>query len=132
MKKITKLIAVAMTAVTVAGVAVATPVTVKADAVQDALALQQQQILLLQQAQQQAMLDQYQKALLVYQEAIANQQRAIQQAYMLNSVTALQQAQYNNLVNKTVNGAYQGYILEDYAKYQQQAMQAYLTYFGLK
>ena len=132
MNKFTKIITVALSAITIAGVLFIAPTTVKADPMQDVLAIQQQQILLLQQAQQQAMMDQYQKATLVYQEAVINQQRALQQAYMLNSINAMQQAQYTNLVNNTVPSPYMGYIMDDYTKYQNQAMQAYLTYFGLK
>ena len=121
---------------------------VKADAYADALQYQQaQQALEAQQkeanrialeAQQalmaqynQAIADQYAKALLVYQEAIAAQARAVQQSYMLASVQQLQNAQYTSMVQQT-GLDYQSYLLDRYQKYQKQALAAFKGYEGIK
>ena len=115
---------------------------VKADAYADALQYQQaQQALVAQQAlaaQQalmaqynQAIADQYAKALLVYQEAIAAQARAVQQSYMLASVQQLQNAQYTSMVQQT-GLDYQSYLLDRYQKYQKQALAAFKGYEGIK
>ena len=127
---------------------------VKADAYADALQYQQaQQALVAQQAlaaqqkeanrialeaQQalmaqynQAIADQYAKALLVYQEAIAAQARAVQQSYMLASVQQLQDAQYTSMVQQT-GLDYQSYLLDRYQKYQKQALAAFKGYEGIK
>lgn len=127
---------------------------VKADAYADALQYQQaQQALVAQQAlaaqqkeanrialeaQQalmaqynQAIADQYAKALLVYQEAIAAQARAVQQSYMLASVQQLQDAQYTSMVQQT-GLDYQSYLLDQYQKYQKQALAAFKGYEGIK
>ena len=121
---------------------------VKADAYADALQYQQaQQALEAQQkeanrialeAQQalmaqynQAIADQYAKALLVYQEAIAAQARAVQQSYMLASVQQLQNAQYTSMVQQT-GLDYQSYLLDQYQKYQKQALAAFKGYEGIK
>lgn len=121
---------------------------VKADAYADALQYQQaQQALEAQQkeanrialeAQQalmaqynQAIADQYAKALLVYQEAIAAQARAVQQSYMLASVQQLQNAQYTSMVQQT-GLDYQSYLLDQYQKYQKQALAAFEGYEGIK
>ena len=127
---------------------------VKADAYADALQYQQaQQALVAQQAlaaqqkeanrialeaQQalmaqynQAIADQYAKALLVHQEAIAAQARAVQQSYMLASVQQLQNAQYTSMVQQT-GLDYQSYLLDRYQKYQKQALAAFKGYEGIK
>ena len=121
---------------------------VKADAYADALQYQQaQQALEAQQkeanrialeAQQalmaqynQAIADQYAKALLVYQEAIAAQARSVQQSYMLASVQQLQNAQYTSMVQQT-GLDYQSYLLDRYQKYQKQALAAFKGYEGIK
>ena len=127
---------------------------VKADAYADALQYQQaQQALVAQQAlaaqqkeanrialeaQQalmaqynQAIADQYAKALLVYQEAIAAQARAVQQSYMLASVQQLQDARYTSMVQQT-GLDYQSYLLDRYQKYQKQALAAFKGYEGIK
>ena len=121
---------------------------VKADAYADALQYQQaQQALAAQQkeanrialeAQQalmaqynQAIADQYAQALLVYQEAIAAQARAVQQSYMLASVQQLQNAQYTSMVQQT-GLDYQSYLLDRYQKYQKQALAAFKGYEGIK
>ena len=115
---------------------------VKADAYADALQYQQaQQALVAQQALEaqqalmaqynQAIADQYAKALLVYQEAIAAQARAVQQSYMLASVQQLQNAQYTSMVQQT-GLDYQSYLLDQYQKYQKQALAAFKGYEGIK
>ena len=127
---------------------------VKADAYADALQYQQaQQALVAQQAlaaqqkeanrialeaQQalmaqynQAIADQYAKALLVHQEAIAAQARSVQQSYMLASVQQLQNAQYTSMVQQT-GLDYQSYLLDQYQKYQKQALAAFKGYEGIK
>ena len=109
---------------------------VKADAYADALQYQQaQQALVAQQAlmaqYNQAIADQYAKALLVYQEAIAAQARAVQQSYMLASVQQLQNAQYTSMVQQT-GLDYQSYLLDRYQKYQKQALAAFKGYEGIK
>lgn len=117
--------------------------TVKADELTDALiaqqaALYQQQVAMAQAYQaalmaqyQQAVADQYAKALLVYSEAQAQQQRAIQQAYMLNSVQQMQRAQYTNMVQQT-GLEYPQYLLDEYNKYQKQGIAAFKGYEGIK
>lgn len=127
---------------------------VKADAYADALQYQQaQQALVAQQALEaqqkeanrialeaqqalmaqynQAIADQYAKALLVHQEAIAAQARAVQQSYMLASVQQLQNAQYTSMVQQT-GLDYQSYLLDRYQKYQKQALAAFKGYEGIK
>lgn len=144
MKKVINKVAKFLVSITLSVVVIASTVnTVKADELADALAAQQailyqQQVAAIQAYQaallaqyQQAMADQYAKALLVFNEAQANQQRAIQQAYMLNSIQQQQQAQYTNMVQKT-GLDYQQHLLEEYKKYQQQAANAFKGYEGLK
>ena len=127
---------------------------VKADAYADALQYQQaQQALVAQQALEaqqkeanrialeaqqalmaqynQAIADQYAKALLVHQEAIAAQARSVQQSYMLASVQQLQNAQYTSMVQQT-GLDYQSYLLDRYQKYQKQALAAFKGYEGIK
>ena len=128
----------------VAGVVLMTPAkNVKADELTDALlaqqaAMYQQQLEMAQAYQvallaqyQQAAADQYAKALLVYNEAQANQLRAIQQAYMLNSIQQQQKAQYNCMVQQT-GLDYQQHLMDEYSKYQQQAIAAFKGYEGIK
>lgn len=119
----------------------------KADELTDALLAQQaaiyqqqlaaiqayQQQVLAQQAAlyQQAIADQNAKALLVFQEAQANQLRAIQQAYMLNSIQQQQQAQYTSML-QTTGLDYQQHLIDEYNKYQKQAITAFKGYEGIK
>ena len=117
--------------------------TVKADELSDAIAAQQalvyqQQLQAIQAYQaalmaqyQQAMADQYAKALLVFNEAQAEQQRAIQQAYMLNSIQQKQKAQYTNMV-QTTGLDYQQHLIDEYNKYQKQAIAAFKGFEGIK
>ena len=117
--------------------------TVKADELSDAIAAQQalvyqQQLQSIQAYQaalmaqyQQAMADQYAKALLVFNEAQAEQQRAIQQAYMLNSIQQKQKAQYTSMIQLT-GLDYQQYLIDEYNKYQKQAIAAFKGYEGIK
>ena len=93
------------------------------------IALEAQQALMAQ--YNQAIADQYAKALLVYQEAIAAQARAVQQSYMLASVQQLQNAQYTKLVQQT-GLDYQSYLLDQYQKYQKQDLAAFKGYEGIK
>lgn len=93
------------------------------------IALEAQQALMAQ--YNQAIADQYAKALLVYQEAIAAQARAVQQSYMLASVQQLQNAQYTSMVQQT-GLDYQSYLLDRYQKYQKQALAAFKGYEGIK
>ena len=93
------------------------------------IALEAQQALMAQ--YNQAIADQYAKALLVYQEAIAAQARAVQQSYMLASVQQLQNAQYTSMVQQT-GLDYQSYLLDRYQKYQKQALAAFMGYEGIK
>lgn len=93
------------------------------------IALEAQQALMAQ--YNQAIADQYAKALLVYQEAIAAQARAVQQSYMLASVQQLQNAQYTSMVQQT-GLDYQSYLLDQYQKYQKQALAAFKGYEGIK
>ena len=129
--------------VVVAVVVLAPSNNVKADEMADAIAAQQaalyqQQVEALQAYQaallaqyQQAMADQYAKAVLVFAEAQASQQRAIQQAYMLNSIQQQQKAQYTNMVQQT-GLDYQQHLLDEYNKYQKQAIAAFKGYEGIK
>ena len=93
------------------------------------IALEAQQALMAQ--YNQAIADQYAKALLVHQEAIAAQARAVQQSYMLASVQQLQDAQYTSMVQQT-GLDYQSYLLDRYRKYQKQALAAFKGYEGIK
>ena len=93
------------------------------------IALEAQQALMAQ--YNQAIADQYAKALLVYQEAIAAQARAVQQSYMLASVQQLHNAQYTSMVQQT-GLDYQSYLLDRYQKYQKQALAAFKGYEGIK
>lgn len=93
------------------------------------IALEAQQALMAQ--YNQAIADQYAKALLVYQEAIAAQARSVQQSYMLASVQQLQNAQYTSMVQQT-GLDYQSYLLDQYQKYQKQALAAFKGYEGIK
>ena len=119
----------------------------KADELTDALLAQQaaiyqqqlaaiqayQQQVLAQQAAlyQQAIADQNAKALLVFQEAQANQLRALQQSYMLNAVQAQQKAQIQHMIES--NGyEYQQRLLNQYTICQQQALDTFKGYEGLK
>ncbi|MDO4189024.1 MAG: hypothetical protein Q4D29_08525 [Lachnospiraceae bacterium] len=116
---------------------------VKADELADAIAAQQaiiyqQQLQAIQAYQaalmaqyQQAMADQYAKALLVFNEAQAEQQRAIQQAYMLNAIQQKQKAQYTSMVQNT-GLDYQQHLIDEYNKYQKQAVAAFKGYEGIK
>lgn len=117
--------------------------SVMADEISDAIAAQQaavyqQQLAAIQAYQaallaqyQQAIADQYAKSLLVFQEAQAEQQRAVQQAYMLNAIQQKQQAQYESMI-KSTGLDYQQYLLNEYNKYQKQAIAAFKGYEGLK
>ena len=146
-KTIKKLFLVTLLAMVVA---VAGTKTVKADELTDALAAQQaallaqqaalyqQQLEILQNYQaamlaqyQQAIADQYAKAVLVQQGFAKQQQAAIQQAYLLNSIQAMQNAQYQSMINAS-NLDYKGHLLEEYKKYQDQSKTAFLGYEGLK
>lgn len=139
-KTIKKLFLVTLLAMVVA---VAGTKTVKADELTDALlaqqaALYQQQLEILQNYQaamlaqyQQAIADQYAKAVLVQQGFAKQQQAAIQQAYLLNSIQAMQNAQYQSMINAS-NLDYKGHLLEEYKKYQDQSKTAFLGYEGLK
>ena len=93
------------------------------------IALEAQQALMAQ--YNQAIADQYAKALLVHQEAIAAQARSVQQSYMLASVQQLQNAQYTSMVQQT-GLDYQSYLLDRYQKYQKQAPAASKGYEGIK
>ncbi|MDO4965107.1 MAG: hypothetical protein Q4E51_00225 [Lachnospiraceae bacterium] len=136
-KKIASIIAIA------AVVIIASSKTVKADELTDALLAQQavlyqQQLEMLQNYQaavlaqyQQAIKDQYEKAVLVQQAFAKQQQAAVQQAYLLNAIQAQQNAQYQSMI--TASGLdYQGHLLAEYKKYQEQAKTAFLGYEGLK
>ena len=142
-KRFNKLTKIAFTALFASAIIFAPAKNVKADAVTDALVAQQnllyqQQLAQIQayqaalQAQyQQAMADQYAKALLVFQEAQANQLRALQQSYMLNAVQAQQKAQIQHMIES--NGyEYQQRLLNQYTICQQQALDTFKGYEGLK
>ena len=93
------------------------------------IALEAQQALMAQ--YNQAIANQYAKALLVYPEAIAAQARAVQQSYMLASVQQLQNAQYTSMVQQTALN-YQRYKKKQYQKYQKQALAPFKGYEGIK
>ena len=148
MIKIVNKVVKAVSVMVLASLVMLVPVkSVKADAVTDAIAAQQavlyqQQVEQLQQYQaallaqyqlayQQAVADQYAKALLVFKEQQAEQQRAIQQAYMLNSIQQAQKAHYTSMVQST-GLDYQQHLLDEYAKYQKQAITAFKGYEGIK
>lgn len=138
--KLLRIIAVATLGVVVL---LSSPKNAKADEVTDAILAQQaalyqqqlaaiqayQQALLIQ--QQQAMADQYAKALLVFQQQQAQQQLALQQAYMLKSIQQAQKAKYESLLVQT-NKEYQDHLLSEYTKYQKQAIESFKGYEGLK
>lgn len=139
-KKILKVTA----GIVLAAVVLLTPAkAVKADAVTDAIlaqqaALYEQQLAAIQAYQvalaaqyQQQVADQYAKAVLVFNEAQANQQRAIQQAYMLKAIQQQQKAQYECMI-KSTGLDYQQHLLEDYTRYQQKGIDAFKGYEGIK
>lgn len=143
MKNFKKVIKVMTALALAAAVCLAPAKTVKADAATDAL-IAQQQLMIEQQLQliqayqaaliaqyQQQLADQYSKALLVMNEAQANQLRAIQQSYMLNAVQAQQKAMYQCMLEST-GVEYQGRLLNAFKVYQQQALDAFKGYEGLK
>lgn len=115
----------------------ATPLTtqvVAADlqnaAAQNAQNVQAYQAALLLQYQQ-AFSDQFAKALFI-QQALAKQQvSAFEHSLMLNSITAMQKAQYESLV-KNGNYEYAEYLLGEYTKYIDKSKLPFKAYEGLK
>lgn len=97
---------------------------------QNAVNLQAYQAALLLQYQQ-TFADQYAKALLV-QQALAKQQvSAYEHTLMLNSITAMQKAQYESLV-KNGNYEYANYLINEYNKYIEALKTPYKAYEGIK
>ena len=121
----------------------ASPKSVKADAVTDALAAQQaalyqQQLQMMQAYQeallaqyQQAMMDQYQQALFVQQALAKQQMNAIQQAYLLNAIQAQQKAQYESMLNVT-GLEYKDQLMQEFIKNQKNANATFKGYEGIK
>lgn len=142
-KVVNKVFKVVVSVLLAAVVMISSKKDIRADELADVIATQQEMVYQqqLQQLQtyqaalmaqyQQAIADQYAKALLVFNEAQAQQQRAIQQAYMLNSIQQQQQAQYINMV-QTTGKDYQQHLIDEYTKYQQQAINAFKGYEGIK
>lgn len=139
-----------ITALSTVAILTVNPKNVMADAntdailAQQALILQQQAIIQAQQAAflqayQQALLAQYQKAFmdqyaaaLFVQQGLATQQlNAIQQSYMLNAVQAQQAAQYKSMI-QTLGLEHQDHLMEEFTKYQNQAIAAFKGYEGIK
>lgn len=121
-----------------AGVTLCSGVTAKADTAADAAnLLYAQQLALLEQyqsalvAQYQAALNaQYQAALTVQAGMQKIQADAVNQAYLLNAVQAMQLAQYQAMIQNQ-GLEHQDYLLEEFKESQVQAMQAFLGYNGL-
>lgn len=150
-KSVRSIIRIATAAAMAFGIFVAGASNVKADEAADAALLQQQAVLVQQQAallaQQQAVLAQYQAALIQQQQQVAalrNQaaltvyngfvdarQNALPQALMLQQMQNLQYQQYHSmLINQGLD--YQPYLLDEYGKYQQQALNGFVGYYGLQ
>lgn len=97
---------------------------------QNAQNLQAYQAALLLQYQQ-AYADQYAKALFI-QQALAKQQvSSFEHTLLLNSIQAMQKAQYESLV-KNGNYEYADYLLSEYSKYIDASKLPYKAYEGLK
>ncbi len=132
------ILAAVMTAGAVMGITGCSEVTVKADTVTDAANTQyvQQQALL--QQYQNILLAQYQAGLLAqYQAALTAQagmqkiqENAVNQAFLLNAVQTMQDAQYQAMVQRQ-GLEYSDYLLKEYKESQDQAMKAFLGYNGL-
>lgn len=96
------------------GVIFCSGVTVKADTVADTAAFYEQ----------------YQAALMVQASMQQTQANAVNQAYLLNAVQAMQNAQYQAMIQKQ-GLEYQDYLMKEFNESQKQAMQAFLGYNGL-
>ncbi len=94
---------------------------------QQALLLQQQAILAMQ---QQAFIDQYQAALRAQAYLATIQANATSQAYLLNSIEAVQKAQYQYMLQKE-NLDYQDHLMKEYTESQKQALDAFKGYGGV-
>ena len=94
---------------------------------QQALLLQQQAILAMQ---QQTFIDQYQTALRAQAYLATIQANATSQAYLLNSIEAVQKAQYQYMLQKE-NLDYQDHLMKEYTESQKQALDAFKGYGGV-
>lgn len=119
------------------GVTLCVGVTAKADTVTDVALLYTQQVAFLEQYQnalaaqyQAALAAQYQAALTVQTGMQNIQANALNQAYLLNAVQAMQFAQYQAMI-QSQGLEHQNYLLEEFKESQVQAMQAFLGYNGL-
>ena len=132
-----KLLKTALVAVTIVSITFSSGVTAKADTTTDAAALYEQQMALLQQYQsilaaqyQAALYAQYQAALTAQANMQQIQANAVDQAYLLNAIQAMQNAQYQAMIQKQ-GLEYQDYLMKEFNESQKQAMQAFLGYNGL-
>ncbi|MFT3982634.1 MAG: hypothetical protein QM697_01895 [Lachnospiraceae bacterium] len=132
-----KLLRVMLGVAVAAGVTLCSGVTAKADTTSDAVSLYVQQLALLEQYQsalaaqyQAALAAQYQAALTVQAGMQKIQANAVDQAYLLNAVQAMQLAQYQAMIQNQ-GLEHQDYLLEEFKESQVQAMQAFLGYNGL-
>lgn len=111
--------------------------TVYADEAADAQAQALQMQLLMQtpeyqallKAQQEAFQQQYQAALLTYNNALYLQQMSVNQIYLLNSVQFQQRANYEAMVNKQ-GLDYKGMLLQNYSDGLYNGLTSYMGYFG--
>lgn len=111
--------------------------TVYADETADAQAQALQMQLLMQtpeyqallKAQQEAFQQQYQAALLTYNNALYLQQMSENQIYLLNSVQFQQRANYEAMINKQ-GLDYKGMLLQNYSDGLYNGLTSYMGYFG--
>lgn len=140
MKNIIKKAVLTVSALVLAGfVVLGASNTVYADELTDAQALQLQ--LLMQtpeyqaalKAQQEAAMaawqQQYQAALLTYNNAQYLQQMSVNQIYLLNSVQFQQKANFECMINKQ-NLDYKGMLLKNYNDNLYQGLTSYMGYYG--
>lgn len=132
-----KILKTVLAAVTVVSITFGSGVIAKADTATDAAVLYEQQMALLQQYQsilaaqyEAALYAQYQAALMAQAGMQQTQANAVDQAYLLNAIQAMQSAQYQAMIQKQ-GLEYQDYLMKEFNESQKQAMQAFLGYNGL-
>lgn len=107
---------------------VVTADTVKADELTDAQLLQLQ--LLMQTPEYQAaLMQQYQAALLVYNNALYLQKMGANQTFLLNSIQTQQKANFESMINKE-GLDYKSELMTKYTQLQNEALKSYMGYYG--
>lgn len=126
-----KIVKVMFTLIFAVVVIVSNPYVAKAAEVQTVQLTAEQQALLLQaQAMQQAMLAaQYQAAVQVQNGFTTQHNNAMNQAFMLQQINNLRYQQYKSMIQRS-GLDYQGQLLTDYQKYQNEGLKSFLGYNG--